>query len=104
MIIKERDRLYFAARNADEAFDEAISRQFGEHMNRYYVAAKDYNEDTRAAYDRKIKADEAWLTFVRLNGRGNVIRKDSSCDDPDLEIRMEQERQENQNSNPRMTP
>ncbi len=67
MTIKEKGLhpLYKEAVDADESFEKAIKKQFGKHTNRFDVEKKDYNAETLAALDRKIKADETWLTFMR---------------------------------------
>ncbi len=53
--------------DADESFDKAIKKQFGKYANRFDVEKKDYNAETLAAYDRKIRAHKAWMAFMRRN-------------------------------------
>jgi len=49
---------YRAATVADRAFDRSLSKQFGKGA-RWRVNRRDYNAETRAAYEAKIAADRA---------------------------------------------
>lgn len=45
---------------ADAAFDAAIRAQFGQNSNRFDHAHEEFNAETKAAYQAKLAADEAW--------------------------------------------
>lgn len=49
---------YEAATVADRAFERSLSKQFGKGA-RWRTNRKDYNAETRAAYEAKIAADRA---------------------------------------------
>ena len=56
---------YYSALEADDAYEAAIKTQFGKSANRSDYPQKDYNEDTLAAFKKKVSADAAFFALFR---------------------------------------
>jgi len=56
---------YKQAVAADDAFSQAIAKQFGKAATRWSVDPKLFNEETKAAYQAKLVSDLANLNSIR---------------------------------------